>query len=311
MELAINRQRLRRCRSPTPIFGREFSEDLVHQVVVAYRNAGRAGTKAQKTRSEVNGTTKKFEEAEGRRCARHGALTGSDLRRRQRDVRGQAAQLRAEGQPQDVPRRDVRDPVRAQPPGSHHGRRVVRPRRAEDARRMIAKLDEPGSGSSSADRHRGRVRESVPLGSQHAVRRSARRPGPGSGQPRRRRFGRDSPPTRSRRSRSGWHERRPSSSASSARRACLGKDCSSAGSSTSTSSKWRRTATKADVKVAVETLFERQGRGGQRGQREGQEQVLPQFRAGRRGDWRKAYVTPGRRPVDRRDGQGLRTDPWH
>ena len=33
------------------VFGREFSEDLVHQVVVAYRNAGRAGTKAQKTRS--------------------------------------------------------------------------------------------------------------------------------------------------------------------------------------------------------------------------------------------------------------------
>ena len=25
------------------VFGREFSEDLVHQVVVAYRNAGRAG----------------------------------------------------------------------------------------------------------------------------------------------------------------------------------------------------------------------------------------------------------------------------
>jgi len=35
------------------VFGRDFSEDLVHQVVVAYRNAGRAGTKAQKTRSEV------------------------------------------------------------------------------------------------------------------------------------------------------------------------------------------------------------------------------------------------------------------
>ena len=39
------------------VFDRAFSEDLVHQVVVAYRNAGRAGTKAQKTRSEVNGTT--------------------------------------------------------------------------------------------------------------------------------------------------------------------------------------------------------------------------------------------------------------
>ena len=42
------------------IFGREFSEGLVHQVVVAYRNAGRAGTKAQKSRSDMSGTTKKF-----------------------------------------------------------------------------------------------------------------------------------------------------------------------------------------------------------------------------------------------------------
>jgi len=56
------------------IFGREFSEDLVHQVVVAYRNAGRAGTKAQKTRSEVNGTTKKSKKQKGG-GARHGALT--------------------------------------------------------------------------------------------------------------------------------------------------------------------------------------------------------------------------------------------
>ncbi len=56
------------------IFGRDFSEDLVHQVVVAYRNAGRAGTKAQKTRSEVNGTTKKSKKQKGG-GARHGALT--------------------------------------------------------------------------------------------------------------------------------------------------------------------------------------------------------------------------------------------
>ncbi|PJK10295.1 50S ribosomal protein L4 [Lysobacteraceae bacterium NML08-0793] len=56
------------------VFGREFSEDLVHQVVVAYRNAGRAGTKAQKTRSEVNGTTKKSKRQKGG-GARHGALT--------------------------------------------------------------------------------------------------------------------------------------------------------------------------------------------------------------------------------------------
>jgi len=56
------------------VFGREFSANLVHQVVVAYRNAGRAGTKAQKTRSEVNGTTKKSKRQKGG-GARHGALT--------------------------------------------------------------------------------------------------------------------------------------------------------------------------------------------------------------------------------------------
>ena len=56
------------------IFGRAFNEDLVHQVVVAYRNAGRSGTKAQKTRAEVRGTTKKSKKQKGG-GARHGALT--------------------------------------------------------------------------------------------------------------------------------------------------------------------------------------------------------------------------------------------
>lgn len=54
------------------IFGRDFNEPLVHQVVVAYRNGGRAGTKAQKTRAEVNGTTKKFKKQKGG-GARHGS----------------------------------------------------------------------------------------------------------------------------------------------------------------------------------------------------------------------------------------------
>jgi len=53
------------------VFGREFNKDLVHQVVVAYRNAGRAGTKAQLTRLEVRGTTKKFKKQKGG-GARHG-----------------------------------------------------------------------------------------------------------------------------------------------------------------------------------------------------------------------------------------------
>ena len=72
MELAINNGKTMSVSDA--VFGREFSEDLVHQVVVAYRNAGRAGTKAQKTRSEVNGTTKKSKKQKGG-GARHGALT--------------------------------------------------------------------------------------------------------------------------------------------------------------------------------------------------------------------------------------------
>ncbi len=73
MELAINGS-ANKLSVSDDVFGREFSEDLVHQVVVAYRNAGRAGTKAQKTRAEVNGTTKKSKKQKGG-GARHGALT--------------------------------------------------------------------------------------------------------------------------------------------------------------------------------------------------------------------------------------------
>jgi large subunit ribosomal protein L4 len=37
------------------VFGEKFKEALVHQVVTAYRAGARAGTKAQKSRSEVSG----------------------------------------------------------------------------------------------------------------------------------------------------------------------------------------------------------------------------------------------------------------
>lgn len=53
------------------VFGQAFREDLVHQVVNAYRAGGRAGTKAQKSRSDVRGTTKKFKRQKGG-GARHG-----------------------------------------------------------------------------------------------------------------------------------------------------------------------------------------------------------------------------------------------
>ncbi len=33
--------------APETVFGREYNEDLVHQIVVAYRAHGRQGTRAQ------------------------------------------------------------------------------------------------------------------------------------------------------------------------------------------------------------------------------------------------------------------------
>jgi large subunit ribosomal protein L4 len=55
-------------------FGREFNEALVHQVVVAYMNAGRAGTKAQKTRAEVRGGGRKPWRQKGTGSARAGSI---------------------------------------------------------------------------------------------------------------------------------------------------------------------------------------------------------------------------------------------
>jgi large subunit ribosomal protein L4 len=55
-------------------FGREFNETLVHQVVVAYMAAGRAGTKAQKTRSDVSGGGAKPWRQKGSGRARAGTI---------------------------------------------------------------------------------------------------------------------------------------------------------------------------------------------------------------------------------------------
>jgi large subunit ribosomal protein L4 len=54
-------------------FGQKFNETLVHQVVTAYRAAGRAGTKAQKSRAEVRGGGKKPWAQKGTGQARAGS----------------------------------------------------------------------------------------------------------------------------------------------------------------------------------------------------------------------------------------------
>lgn len=53
------------------VFGAELKQALIHQVVVAYQAGGRAGTKAQLSRGEMSGTTKKFKKQKGG-GARHG-----------------------------------------------------------------------------------------------------------------------------------------------------------------------------------------------------------------------------------------------
>lgn len=55
-------------------FGVPFNEPLVHRVVVAYQAAGRAGTSAQKTRSEVSGGGKKPFRQKGTGRARAGTI---------------------------------------------------------------------------------------------------------------------------------------------------------------------------------------------------------------------------------------------
>jgi large subunit ribosomal protein L4 len=55
-------------------FGGAFNEALVHQVITAYRAAGRAGTKAQKSRAEVRGGGRKPWAQKGTGQARHGSI---------------------------------------------------------------------------------------------------------------------------------------------------------------------------------------------------------------------------------------------
>ncbi len=56
------------------VFGKEFNEALVHQVVTAYRNAGRSGTKAQLTKAEVRGGGRKPRPQKGGGTSRAGSI---------------------------------------------------------------------------------------------------------------------------------------------------------------------------------------------------------------------------------------------
>ncbi len=58
------------------VFAKDYNETLVHQAVVAYMAGGRAGTKAQKTRSDVSGGGAKPWRQKGTGRARAGTSSG-------------------------------------------------------------------------------------------------------------------------------------------------------------------------------------------------------------------------------------------
>ena len=60
------------------IFGRDFNEDLVHQIVIAYQANARLGTRAQKDRAVVKHSTRKPWKQKGTGRARAG-MTSSPL----------------------------------------------------------------------------------------------------------------------------------------------------------------------------------------------------------------------------------------
>ena len=64
--------------APDTVFGRDYNEALVHQVVVAYQANARQGTRAQKDREQVKHSTKKPFRQKGTGRARAG-MTSSPL----------------------------------------------------------------------------------------------------------------------------------------------------------------------------------------------------------------------------------------
>ncbi len=166
MELAIKGSDQKLSVSDS-VFGREFSQDLVHQVVVAFRNAGRSGTKAQLSRSEVRGTTKKFKKQKGG-GARHG-----DYRAPIFIGGGVTFAAKPRSFEQKVNRKMYRGAMCAiLSELNRQGRLTVVERfEVDDAEDQAVdrQARDPRAGQASADRHRERLREPVPGRPQHSA----------------------------------------------------------------------------------------------------------------------------------------------
>lgn len=78
MELNVLNEQGQKVNAADAVFGREYNESLVHQIVVAYQANARLGTRAQLTRAEVHHSTKKPWRQKGTGRARSG-MTSSPV----------------------------------------------------------------------------------------------------------------------------------------------------------------------------------------------------------------------------------------
>ena len=81
MELHILGSKTKKVDVAEGVFGCQFNEPLVHQVVTAFLAAGRAGTQAQKTRAEVRGGGIKPWKQKGSGRARAGTIRSPIFRK--------------------------------------------------------------------------------------------------------------------------------------------------------------------------------------------------------------------------------------
>ena len=94
MELNVLNEQGKTVEAADAVFGREYNEALVHQIVVAFQANARLGTRAQLNRRDVHHSTKKPWRQKGTGRARSG-MTSSPLWRK----------LQPEAEQEDVPRR--------------------------------------------------------------------------------------------------------------------------------------------------------------------------------------------------------------
>ena len=78
MELNVLNEQGKTVEAADAVFGREYNEALVHQIVVAFQANARLGTRAQLNRRDVHHSTKKPWRQKGTGRARSG-MTSSPL----------------------------------------------------------------------------------------------------------------------------------------------------------------------------------------------------------------------------------------